>query len=198
LYRFGEMDFAGAYSAVCAMDAGGRVRLANELLGRMGRFDTPLRELEYAHFTFDLLVDQGGYFEIKRHRMLTQTPQRLTARLGYAVPRRIDAAGAGDAYRSVMDAAAAIYERLAAIDPHLAAYVVPNGFNRRVLLDMNLRSAFHFCRLRSAPNAHFSVRRAAQRIAEEVQRVAPGLAAYIGVNAEESWRGVEEKYFSRV
>jgi thymidylate synthase ThyX len=198
LYRFGEMDFPNALQAIIQMTADERVKLASELLGRMGRFDIPLRELEYANFTFDLLVDQGGYFEIKRHRMMTQTPQRLTARLGYAVPRRVEAAGAGAPYRAAMDAAGEMYERLAAIDPHLGAYVVPNGYNRRVLLQMNLRSAFHFCRLRSASNAHFSVRRVAQRMASEINQVAPALAVFMGVNAEESWQGIQGQYFTQV
>jgi len=27
----------------------------------MGEHDTPLRELEYTFYTFDLVLDQGGY-----------------------------------------------------------------------------------------------------------------------------------------
>ena len=41
----------------------------------------------------------------------------------------------------------------------------------RVLLDFNLRSALHFVSLRSAPNAHFSMRRLAQREPGEELRV---------------------------
>jgi thymidylate synthase ThyX len=198
LYRYGELDFAAALDAVTRMTEAERVHLAGDLLGHLGRFDIPLRELEYATFTFDLLVDQGGYFEIKRHRMMTQTPQALTAHLGYAIPRRITAAGGEGLYCQVMDAAGEMYDRLAQIDPHLAAYVVPNGYNRRVLLEMNLRSAFHFCHLRAAPNAHFSVRRAAQRIAEEIRRVTPALAAFMDVNPTETCQTVESQYFSQV
>jgi hypothetical protein len=52
------------------------------------RYDIPLRELEYATFTFDLLMDQGAYAEFKRHRMMTQTPQRLVAeRVAEAISR---------------------------------------------------------------------------------------------------------------
>jgi thymidylate synthase ThyX len=199
LYRYGEMDFVTAADVVARMTQPERISLAGELFKRLGRFDIPLRELEYASFTIDLLVDQGGYFEIKRHRMMTQTPQFLTAHLGYAIPRRIEAAGARDAYCRAMDAAGDMYNRLAAEgDPHLAAYIVPNGFNRRVLLEMNLRSAFHFCRLRAAPNAHFSVRRAAQRIAEEIRRVSPVLATFLDVNPSETWHSIEDNYFTQV
>jgi len=119
----------------------------------------PARELENIHFTFDIIVDQGAYFEIKRHRMMTQTPQRLTASLGYAVPLAIAKAGLLEDYRSAMEIAKQTYESISTFNPEVASYVVPNGFNRRVLLTVNLRSLMHFIRLRSAPNAHFSVRR---------------------------------------
>ncbi len=198
LYRAGKMDFGSAYEMISRTGTQERARLGQELLGRLGHFDTPPRELEYARLTFDLVVDQGGYFEIKRHRMMTQTPQRLNAGLGYAVPRRIDAAGVGDEYRRAMDAAGQLSRRIEEIDPHLAGYVVPNGYNRRVLLEMNLRSAFHFCQLRSGSSAHFSVRRVAQRIAEEIRRVAPGMAGYMGVNPQETCQEIEESYFTQV
>ena len=71
--------------------------LAESLLGRLGKFDVPLRELEYCTYTFDLVMDQGAYAEFKRHRMMTQTPQRLTTRLGYATPLLITEAGFGSA-----------------------------------------------------------------------------------------------------
>jgi thymidylate synthase ThyX len=122
--------------------------------------------------------------------MMTQTPQSLTTRLGYAIPRQIVEAGLEIPYRSAMDTAAKTYEKLAAWNPHVASYIVPNGFNRRVLFTMNLREAFAFCQLRSASNAHFSMRRVAQRVAEEIQRVHPLLAKYLRL-PEETWQEIE-------
>jgi hypothetical protein len=164
--------------------------MARSLLGNMGEHDKPLRELEHTTYTFDLLLDQGGYAEFKRHRMMTQTPQALTTRLGYVLPRQIVKAGFEVQYRSAMEAAAASYEELADWNPHVASYVVPNGFNRRVLFTMNLREAFAFCQLRSAANAHFSMRRVAQRVAEEIRRVHPLLAKYMHL-PEETWQEIE-------
>ncbi|KAF0107718.1 MAG: thymidylate synthase complementing protein ThyX family protein [Anaerolineaceae bacterium] len=194
LYRFGGMDYAAALEHVRAMTEAGRGQLAESLLGRLGRHDTPLRELEHTSYTFDLILDQGGYAEFKRHRMMTQTPQALTARLGYALPRRIVEAGFEVRYRAAMDAAAETYEKLADWNPHIAGYVVPNGFNRRVLFSMNLREAFAFCRLRSAANAHFSIRRVAQRVAEEIRRVHPLLAKSMRLPEGETWQGIEEQF----
>jgi thymidylate synthase ThyX len=196
LYRFGSMTFPQALQSVRSAPEPERVKLAESLLGRLSRYDIPLRELEHSSYTFELVLDQGAYAEFKRHRMMTQTPQALTAQLGYALPRRIAAAGLEVPYRSAMGAAAEMYEKLAAWNPHVAAYVVPNGFNRRVLFTMNLREAFAFCQLRAAANAHFSMRRVALRLAEEIRRVHPLLAKYLHLPEGETWRTIEEHYFA--
>lgn len=198
LYRFGSNDYAHVMDAVAALASADRQRLASEILSGLEKFVIPLRELEYGNFTFDVMLDQGGYFELKRHRMMTQTPQALTTRLGYAMPRRIVSAGLEDHYRSAMQLAADAYEKVVAWNPAVASYLVPNAYNRRVLLQVNLRSALHLLSLRSASNAHFSLRRITQRMAEEMRAVLPLLGAYIKTNEKETWQKVEQDHFAQV
>jgi thymidylate synthase ThyX len=198
LYKYCGIDYDEAVQYLTLAGSEKRAELAHKLLGGMGPFDTPLRELEHTYYTFDVIVDQGGYFEIKRHRMMTQTPQPLTTKLGYALPRLIEAAGLSGEYTQVMQAAQDAYVRLEKVNPSLAAYVVPNGFNRRVLLTLNLREAFQFCRLRSAANAHFSVRRIARQMAEQITAVHPLLGSYLALPAGETWQSIEEQYFTRL
>jgi thymidylate synthase ThyX len=197
LYRFGEMTYADGLSYVATLSEEAKATLAESLLRRLGKYDVPLRELEYCNYTFDLVMDQGAYAEFKRHRMMSQTPQRLTTRLGCATPLLITEAGFGFEYEAAMDAAANMYEELYEFNPAVAQYVVPNGFNRRVLAQFNLREAFAFCQLRSAANAHFSIRRVAQKIYEEMARVHPLLTKYMKIH-DETWQGVEEGYFAGV
>jgi thymidylate synthase ThyX len=196
LYRFGGMSFPRALKRVRSTQEVEREKLAEALLGTLGEHDTPLRELEHTAYTFDLILDQGAYAELKRHRMMTQTPQNLTTRLGYEVPRPIVEAGFEGQYRSAMEAASETYERLAGWNRFAASYVVPNGYNRRVLFTMNLREAFAFCQLRSASNAHFSMRRVAQRVAEEIRGVHPLLAKYLRL-PDEPWQEIEEQHLKR-
>ena len=197
LYRFNEMPFANALAYVKSLKKKEREGLAESLLGKLGKYDIPLRELEYSTYTFDLVMDQGAFAEFKRHRMMTQTPQRLTTRLGYTIPLLITEAGFGSKYEAAMKAAIQMYEKLYDFNADVAQYIVPNGFKRRVLAQFNLREAYAFCQLRTAANAHFSIRRVAQKIYEELSRVHPMLAKYMKLR-DETWQQVEENYFTKV
>jgi thymidylate synthase ThyX len=198
LYQQGSMPFESALSHVQRLEAGDRQQLAQVLLGSRDRFRAPLRVLEHSGYTFEALMDQGAYFEVKRHRMMTQTAQPLTANLGYAVPRLISDAGQEGRYREAMEEAAEAYRGLAEWNPHVASYVVPNGFRRMVLMTLNLREAYHFCELRSAANAHFSVRRIALRMAEILRQVHPNLASFMRLPKDADWRQIESEHFTQV
>lgn len=171
--------------------------LAADILGSLGKFDIPQRELEHSAFTFEIILDQGAYFELKRHRIMTQSVQTISPNLGYAIPSAITRAGLEDHFKQTMQMAAQTYHHLSAISPHVAAYIIPNAFNRRVLLSMNLRSAEHLVSLRSAPNAHFAMRRVAQRLSEEIRQRAPILGEYLRTNPSETWSEIETRYFTQ-
>jgi thymidylate synthase ThyX len=198
LFAQAGAPFTSIAEQVGSMTAQQQAQLAAEALGRLGRFDIPLRELEHAVYTFEAVLDQGAYFELKRHRMMTQTPQRLTTSLGYAVPRLISVAGLEPTYREAMDRAADTFAALEAWNPAVAAYVVPNGFNRRVLMTLNLREVYHLCELRSAPNAHFSMRRLALQMAEQVRQVHPLLAGFMRLPAGASSQSIVDSYFTQL
>jgi thymidylate synthase ThyX len=110
----------------------------------------------------------------------------------------MEQAGLEAAYRASMEMAAGAYEQLAAWNPEVAAYLVPNAFRRRVVVTMNLREAFHFIELRSAPNAHFSIRRVALRMAEVLQQALPELGDYLHLPAGAGWRAIEAEHFTQV
>jgi hypothetical protein len=196
LFHHSQSDYAHNVARIRRLSLHERQRLAFTLLGSLQKFDIPVRELEHSSYTFELVIDQGAYFEFKRHRIMSQTVQPLTARLGYAVPRAVVEAGFEDQYRQAMQLAHDTYEKIAAFNPEVASYVVPNAFNRRILFTTNLRSAEHLVSLRSAPNAHFSIRRAAHRIAEEIRKVTPLLGNYLRETQGESWQDVEGKFFT--
>ncbi len=195
LYRHSGAAFLEAFRYVRSLDRADQEELARALLGRLGEHDVPLRELEYSAYMFDIVMDQGAYAEFKRHRMMTQSAQPLTTGLGYSTPNLIADAGLQARYDHAMGSAAICFEQLAGLSPHVAQYVVPNGFHRRVLAQFNLREAFAFCELRSAPNAHFSIRLVAQRVAQEIRRVHPLLSHYMRLPPETPAQ-ISERHFA--
>ena len=183
LYRQGGTDYVSALQHAQTMNGAELENVVQNALTGRGDFDTPLRELEHITLTFDGVLDWGAWYELKRHRMMTITPQPLDVRLGYALPRVFEEARFATRYRRAMDAGAETFAAMAAdlaADLHdEAAYVFPNAFNRRVLVTLNLREAFHLCSLRSASNAHFSMRRIAVRMYELIREIYPTFARFM-------------------
>lgn len=197
LFRFSdERNFQECLDYVNGLNSEEKNVLVQNLMAERSRFDQPLREFEYAQMAFEVEMDQGAYFEFKRHRMMTQTAQPLTALLGFAVPRGMSAAGCKAKYLEAMRKAASLYDDLYAWNPDVAGYIIPNGFNRRVLFTMNLRQAFHFCQLRAAENAHFSIRLVALKMWEALLQVYPSLTKFMMIPAGETWQNVRDVHFS--
>ena len=195
LYRHGDQTYATCFEYASDLSDGEKTNLLKSFLDGMGTHDNPPHEFEHTSYTFDILMDQGAYYEVKRHRMMTQSPQSLTASLGYATPRIFEDSGLLTRYQEAMDQSAACWKRLADWNPSVASYIVPNGFNRRVLLSLNVRESYTFIKLRSSPNAHFSVRRVACRMAEEIQKVHPMLSGLFLQNTSESSDSINQMYF---
>ncbi len=197
LYPFSSGGFETTVDRVRRMSPQARAGLWQTVMEGRGQHNSPPRSLEHSALTFEVTLDQGAYGELKRHRMMSLTPQRLTTRLGYLIPRLIREAGVEETYREAMKIAADAFERIADEHPEVASYLVPNGFLRRVVLTMNLRQAFHFCELRAGANAHFGIRRIAVRMAEALAGTAPGLAAYLRLPVTD-WRALEEEHFVEI
>ncbi len=145
-------------------------------------YDKPPRELEYPYYTFDVLLDQGAYYDLKRNRIMTQTPQLLTADYGYFTPKMFDELGIGDDYRQAMDQAHNTAKMIAEKYPYEAQYITTKATARRFVMKMNLREAFYFIGLRSRQGGHFTYRKIAQMLHEQMMRVHPNLAKHIMVD----------------
>lgn len=194
-YRFSNLSYKKAYEHISQLKQPELEGITESLLGKLGKHDIPVRELEYAQISFDLIIDQGAYFELKRHRMMAQTAKSFSPYLGYAIPKTISEAGLLDNFITAMEKARKIFYAVHKIHPHAAAYILPNAYNRRVFLKMNLRTALHLIKLRSAQNAHFAIRRAAQGIAEDIQSKYPLFAPYFSIDTDETWRTLENDFF---
>jgi thymidylate synthase ThyX len=182
VYGYTGVSWLQVVERVGKLSPEARARIIDEYLRRRGPHDQPLRALEHLYYTFDIVLDYGAYRDIQRHRMATQTRQRLSTRYGYSVLDDVVAYGFGDTFQACMERAAHAYNRIVEDYPLDAQYVLPLAYRIRVLFTWNLRELFHFIQLRSAKQGHFSYRRIAQQVYGEIERVHPALARYIRVD----------------
>jgi thymidylate synthase ThyX len=196
LFRLNNISYTQCQDWVQTASPEEKTALTQALLSTENLHSIPLRELEHSSFTFEITLDQGAFYEVKRHRMMTLTPQVLNANLGFALPRVISDAGLEDPYCEAMRQARFTYNKFVSEFPFAASYVVPNAFNRRFLITCNYRSLVHFINLRSAANAHFSVRRLAQTMYQELKNILPAFSQFFPANPLESASSIESEFFS--
>lgn len=141
--------------------------------GRENRRHKSPRALEHAQFTFELLVDYGGYRDLQRHRMLTQERQLLTCNDGYLLPEELKGTLMEEEYIQAMRKGKEAYDIISKEFPEEAQYVVPMAYNIHWYFHVNLRSLQWLCELRSQAAGHATYRKVAQDLAKEVIREFP-------------------------
>lgn len=184
LYEYTHANALDVEARVAMMTEEQKERVIDEYLKRRGQWDEPLRALEHIYYTFDILVDYGAFRDIQRHRMASQTNQLLTNAHGYETPSEISDYGYGKIFTELVERGGEAYEKIAAMFPYEAQYVLPLAYRKRALFTWNLRSLHHFISLRSAKQGHVSYRDIAQKIYHEIAGVHPLLARYIRVDLE--------------
>jgi thymidylate synthase ThyX len=198
LAKFVGITYAQALEIILSTPPENKIELLGSIFAELKDHDIPIRELEYGEFTFEIVLDQGAYLELKRHRMMTQTPLPFSPQFGYSIPLMIQKAGLLDEYCQSMQIAQDAYSELHKVSPAAASYVLPNAFNRRVILHSNFRSLFHMIALRTAPNAHFSMRRIGHQMAGEIKTALPLLGSFLKYNPNETAQSIEKQYFFKV
>jgi len=144
---------------------------------RQNRRHKPGRAFEHTAYDFDLLLNIGEYRDLQRHRVVTSDRQMFTTAHGYEVNADVNAVAEIRAdYARGMEQAAAFYERLASEMPFEAQYGVPFGFRVRYNVRLNLREAYHWLELRSAPQGHPDYRHTSQEMFRAIQAAHPLLA----------------------
>ncbi|MFH1827984.1 MAG: FAD-dependent thymidylate synthase [Nanoarchaeota archaeon] len=179
LYRFSNRPYEQIMEQVKKLGRGEKERIIDESLNKLGKYDRPLREFEYVYYTFDVLMDYGGFRDVQRHRMCTQTNQAFSVEDGYQTPIEIVVAGFENDFKDCMEKAKKTFKEISKEFPNEAQYIIPMAYNKRLLMKMNLRELFHFIKLRSGTGSHISYKKIAQQMYNEIKRVHPFIAKYI-------------------
>ena len=179
IYRFSKLPYLQLREKVKGMRNEEKEAIIEESLKRMGKYDKPLREFEHIYYTFDVLMDYGGFRDVQRHRMMTQTNQDFNVSNGYSVPPEIIESGFEKEFKECMDRAKYAFDEISREFPKEAQYIIPLAYRKRVLMTVNLRELFHFIRLRSGKMGHLSYRKIAWEMHDLIKDKHPLLAKYI-------------------
>jgi len=170
-----------------ALSASRRQEILDAGLRHRGRHDEMLRGFRAGHqFCFDILMDIGGFRDMHRHRRCIQIEQRFTTQHGYEVPAELEPAGALEDFRSAIELAGDRVCTLARSPVPEALenseYAIALGYRKRTLFKMDFAEAVYIAELRTTPAGHFSYRRIAYGMYEEVRKRHPSLAPYFRVH----------------
>jgi len=174
LYETSALADADAMAVARRLSPAERAEVLRTYAGqRTNRRHKPGRAFERTSYRFDILTDYGAFRDLQRHRLLSIEWQPLSTRHGYSEPEAVIEAGAGDAWRAVMDEAAEVSDALLDAGlPEVAQYVVPMAYRIRFVMDMNAREAMHVIELRTAPAGHPAYRRVCQRMHKLIEDAA--------------------------
>ena len=189
LYRFAGTPYSQVWTRVEGMDQEGRQRVISACLDQLGPHDPPVRELELVDYTFEMVMDYGAYREFKRHRMQTYIPQPLTVANGFLTPDLLREASLEEEFVEAMGRVERVFGQLSEVSPDVAQYVVTHAHLRRLLSRMNLRECYHLFKLRTQPQAHFSIRKPMIEAMRLVVQTQPGLFRHLKLREFPDWWG---------
>lgn len=138
-------------------------------------------------FTFDVLMDIGGWRDLHRHRRWFQTRQAFSLAYGFATPPLMEDVGVLHEYQRCMDMIGQQHypnfqaELTAAKAPDLSTYLIPFGARCRSLYKGSLSQFDYVIRLRSGVKGHLSYRRVAYGMYECLVKAHPFMASLLSV-----------------
>jgi hypothetical protein len=172
LYPVTHRPFRELYELVRAMSPAQRNEIIDAALRSRTRRDELLREFRGGLYAYDIVMDIGAYRDLHRHRRCQQYRQSYSGRLGYEAPAAIAESGLSGFYEQSMRMA---FETTRALPEPGAHYLLPFAARSRFLFKMDFAEAQYIARLRSGVKGHFSYRRIAWRMKEEMSTLEPEL-----------------------
>ena len=170
------------YRDVTAADllAGERESLSEALLDQLWR-SGHLSTFEHASFTFAVDgLSRVASHQLVRHRMasFSQQSQRYVQMTGSSVivpPSVADMPEAEALFRQQAEASFAAYRRFIelGVPAEDARFILPHGWETRLVLTMNARELHHFFRLRLCRRAQWEIREMARLMLAACRAVAP-------------------------
>jgi len=158
-------------------------------------YDAVLREFEHLSLTFELVISASGFAQLKRHRQMTITAQPYNPTNGWTIPTSIAEIKEHKSFKEMLARTEEVFDRIGAVSPAAAQYVLTNSHQRRVLVTVDARELYHISRLREDPAAQWDIRDIAGRMMEQARHVMPLALAL--ASGKDSYARVYEELFGK-
>lgn len=176
LYPIVTRSYRELYDLACQWSAARRQEVIQVALGKRTRRDELPRHFRSAPYVFDFVMDIGAYRDLHRHRRCQQFRQYYTNNLGYETPEAVAKSQATEIYAKALAYADQAIETL----PQPASqYLLPFAARSRFLFKMDFAELEYMARLRSGVKGHFSYRKIAWEMKQELQRLDPFLGSLV-------------------
>jgi thymidylate synthase ThyX len=176
LYRVSHAPYRKVLAVVRKWTEKQKQETMDVALSTRGPYDELIKEFRSGYaFTFDVLMDIGGWRDLHRHRRCQQIQQNFTTAHGYDVPPPLVQAGLDQEYRQAMDAVRADIEQLRKSSAEGSLYAIPFGFKVRCLFKMDYAEAEYIAKLRSGVKGHWSYRTIAWLMKQKLAARYPAL-----------------------
>ncbi len=159
LYRVSHAPYRNILAVVRTWTERQKQDTIDVAMSARGPYDELIKEFRSGYaFTFDVLMDIGGWRDMHRHRRCQQVQQNFTTLHGYEVPPLLVRAGLDQEYRQAMEAVRSDIEQLKKTSAEGSLYATPFGFKVRCLFKMDYAEAEYIARIRSGVKGHWSYR----------------------------------------
>ncbi len=136
-------------------------------------FDTLPREFEIPEITFKATISASNFAQLKRHRIATLLVSDYDPSYKNTIPERIIKTGLKDEFQDIINITNDTYSKLKDIYPHSADYILTNSHRRSIIMKINLRSLYHFARLRQDAHTQWDIRKLAYDLVKKVKELMP-------------------------
>jgi flavin-dependent thymidylate synthase len=184
LFRVSQRDYAHCLKRVKRMTRKEKRELYKKTCHYVELYDVVLREFEYAHLTYALIVSAACFGQLKRHRIATITAQDYDINLGITIPDSVKEVGEEKRFINTIKKTEKVFQKIEKRFPGIGSYVLTNAHRKRVLINMNLRELYHFSRLREDATAQWDIRDKAYKMSTLAKKVMPITTQLLGSKRE--------------
>lgn len=170
---------------------------AEKILSKRGAHDEFPEYMNIGAIDFSFVIDIGAYRDVQRHRQGSMVCSEWSDGYGYSIPDFLKIEKFKDLAKEYDNLFTKLDNFIASIhdiDRFGASYYTLLGFNVFVMYNCTFKQAAYFIELRSAPAGHYSYRRLAGKMYEDVKKYFPTYSKYIRYQGDnESTRKSQEE-----